>query len=102
MIRHIVLLRFRPEITEAEKTAIYADLLALRQIVPGFLTMSYGPNISPEDKDKGFSDAFCMDFVDVAARDAYLEHPDHKAAGGRLVAALQDGRDGLIVFDIAV
>ena len=43
-----------------------------------------------------------MDFSDAAARDAYLIHPDHKAAGAKLVAALEGGRDGLMVFDIEV
>ena len=37
MIRHIVLVRFRPEITTDEKRAIYAELESLRELVPGFL-----------------------------------------------------------------
>ena len=102
MIRHIVLVRFRPEITAAEKSAIYAELESLRELVPGFLGMSYGPNVSPEGLHKGFTEGFSMDFVDEAARDAYLVHPAHKAAGGRLVAALEGGRDGLVVFDMMV
>ncbi|WIY53986.1 Dabb family protein [Devosia sp. YIM 151766] len=102
MIRHIVLLRFRPEIAAAERAAIYTELASLREVVPGFLAMSAGANVSPEGKDQGFSEAFIMDFADAAARDAYLVHPDHQAAGARLVAALEGGRDGLIVFDIAV
>jgi hypothetical protein len=102
MIRHHVFLRFRPEITEADKSAIYAELAALRDLVPGFLGMSQGPNASPEGLDQGFSDGFSMDFADEAARDAYLVHPAHKAAGSRLVAALEGGRDGLIVFDLVV
>lgn len=100
MIRHIVILRFRPEITEAEKARIYADLDSLRELVPGFVGMSYGPNVSPEGLGQGFADGFSMDFSDAAARDTYLEHPEHKAAGSRLVAALEGGRDGLIVFDM--
>lgn len=102
MIRHIVLLRFRPEITDAEKTAIYADLESLRELVPGFVGMSYGPNVSPEGLHQGYTEAFAIDFTDAAARDAYLVHPAHKAAGSRLVAALEGGREGLIVFDIVV
>jgi Stress responsive A/B Barrel Domain. len=102
MIRHIVLLRFRPEVTPEQRNVIYADLAALKAVIPGFLAMSYGSNVSPEGKDRGFADGFSMDFVDEAARDAYLEHPDHKAAGSRLVAALEGGRDGLIVFDLVV
>lgn len=102
MIRHIVLLRFRSEITIDQRNAIYNDLASLKSVVPGMLSMSYGANVSPEGKDKGYSDGFSMDFVDEAARDAYLIHPDHQAAGGRLVAALEGGRDGLIVVDLVV
>ncbi|MBN9333498.1 Dabb family protein [Devosia sp.] len=102
MIRHCVLVRFRPEVTLQDRAAIYAELESLREVVPGFLAMSAGPNVSPEGLHKGFIDGFTMDFVDEAARDTYLDHPDHKAAGARLVAALEGGRDGLIVFDMAV
>ena len=102
MIRHIVLVRFRPEITQAEKASIYAELESLRELVPGFLGASYGANVSPEGLHKGFSDGFAMDFVDAAARDAYLVHPAHKAAGARLVAALDGGLDGVLVFDLEV
>lgn len=102
MIRHCVFVRFRPEITDAEKAKIYADLDALKTVVPGLRAMSAGPNVSPEGLSQGFADGFTMDFENEAARDAYLVHPDHKAAGGRLVAALEGGRDGLIVFDIVV
>ena len=100
MIRHIVLVRFRPEITGAEKSAIYAELESLRELVPGFLGASYGPNVSPEGLGRGFVDGFAMDFTDAAARDAYLVHPAHKAAGARLVAALEGGIEGLVVFDM--
>ena len=102
MIRHIVLLRFRADVSTDQRNVIYADLAALKSVVPGMLAMSYGPNVSPEGKDMGFADGFSMDFVDEAARDAYLVHPDHQAAGSRLVAALEGGRDGLVVFDLVV
>ena len=102
MIRHIVLVRFRPEITEAEKASIYAELESLRELVPGFLGASYGPNVSPEGLGKGYVDGFTMDFSDEAARDAYLVHPAHQAAGARLVAAVDGGIEGLVVFDLVV
>lgn len=102
MIRHIVLLRFRPDVSQDERNAIYADLAALKSVVPGYLAISYGANVSPEGLHQGHTEAFTIDFVDEAARDAYLVHPDHKSAGARLVAALEGGRDGLVVFDIVV
>jgi hypothetical protein len=102
MLRHCVFLRFRSEIDAAQKAALYADLAALESVVPGFLGMSAGPNVSPEGKDQGFADGFVMDFADAAARDAYLVHPDHKAAGARLTAALDGGSAGLVVFDMEI
>lgn len=102
MIRHCVFVRFRAEVPETERNDIYADLAALKTVVDGFLAISYGANVSPEGLHQGFRDGFTMDFVDEAARDAYLVHPAHQAAGARLVAALEGGRDGLIVFDLVV
>jgi hypothetical protein len=102
MIRHCVFVRFRADVPDEERNAIYADLAALKSVVDGFLAISYGPNVSPEGLHQGFVDGFTIDFVDETARDAYLVHPAHKAAGSRLVAALEGGREGLIVFDLVV
>ena len=46
--------------------------------------------------------ASMMDFKDVAARDTYLDHPEHKKAGAQLVSLLEGGREGLMVFDLDV
>jgi hypothetical protein len=51
---------------------------------------------------RGFTHGFTIDFRDVAARDAYLVHDDHSRAGARLVAALEGGTDGLMVFDLEI
>ncbi len=102
MIRHCVFVRFRADVGQGERLAIYDQLAALKSVVPGIVGASFGPNVSPEGLGRGFADGFIMDFADAAARDAYLVHPDHKAAGGRLVAALDGGVDGLVVFDLEV
>lgn len=102
MIRHCVFVKFRPDVPAAERQGIYDQLAALRGHLPGIAAMSFGPNVSPEGLHQGFADGFTIDFADAAARDAYLVDDAHRAAGGRLVAALEGGRDGLIVFDIAV
>ena len=100
MIRHCVFFRFRNDVDAAERAAIYAGLGALVGQIEGLLSVDFGPNISPEGRSQGFNDGFIMDFADEAARDRYLPHPAHKAAGARLVAALEGGREGLIVFDL--
>ncbi|WP_417308099.1 Dabb family protein [Devosia sp.] len=103
MIRHIVLVKFRADVTADARAAIFGDLAALRDHLPGIVAMQFGANVSPEGKSLGFEHGFVIDFGDAAARDAYLVDPAHKAAGAQMVAALEGGRDsGLIVFDIAI
>ena len=40
-----------------------------------------------------------MDFESVAARDAYLPHPDHEAVKQVVVEVLDGGIDGVVAFD---
>jgi hypothetical protein len=103
MIRHCVFIRFRTEVSQAEKDGIWADIRALKAVVPGYLAAYIGSNVSPETgMDKGFSEGFVIDFADSAARDAYLVHPDHEKAGGRIVAAAEGGVAGILVYDLEV
>lgn len=102
MIRHVVLCRFRGDVDGPDRSGVHASLDALKDVVPGILATSFGPNVSPEGLAQGFDDGFVIDFADAAARDAYLVHPDHVAAGKALVALLEGGVDGLVVFDMEV
>ena len=100
-IRHIVLVKFRSDVPATERQGIYDQLAALGEHLT-ITAMSFGANISPEGLHQGFTDGFTMDFPDAAARDAYLVDPAHQAAGARVLAALEGGLAGLLVFDIAV
>jgi len=100
MIRHCVLLRFASNITATDRQGIYDELRALKPKIDGLVAASFGANVSPEGFAQGFNDGFTIDFRDAAARDAYLVHPDHQAAGGKLVSMLAGGVAGLVVFDL--
>ena len=102
MIRHIVLVNFRDDISDAHKDEIYGDLRALVGQIDGLLNASFGPNVSPEGLSKGYRDGFTMDLRDADARDRYLAHPAHQAAGAKLVAATQGGPDGVLPFDLEI
>ncbi|KKC39630.1 stress responsive protein [Devosia epidermidihirudinis] len=102
MIRHCVFLKFRDDVATEEREAIYAGLNALVGQIDGLLRADFGPNVSPEGLGQGFKDGFIMDLADAAARDRYLVDPAHQAAGARLVAALEGGVAGLLVFDLDV
>jgi Stress responsive A/B Barrel Domain len=100
MIRHCVLLRFAAQVTNSDKDAIYQRLASLQSVVPGFERIVCGANSSAERLSQGFDDGFVIEFVDASARDTYLAHPDHQRAGAALVAMLDGGPAGLVVFDL--
>ncbi len=101
MIRHLVFLRYRTEITEADKQALYDDLAGLSDRIEGIEDFQTRHNVSVEDPlVRGFRDMFWFDFRDTAVRDAYLVDEVHQAIGARIVAALDGGADGVFVCDI--
>jgi Stress responsive A/B Barrel Domain len=99
MIRHFVALRFNAGTCSEVKLGIFASLAALVSVIEGILNFHSGPNVSVEPLSRGFDDVFWFDFRDVAARDAYLIHPEHQVIGARIVAAT-GGIEGVFVFDV--
>lgn len=102
MIRHIVLIKFRSDVSDGQIADLFAGLAALGARVPGMRGFDGGVSVSPEKLEQGFRHGFCIDFDDEGARDAYLEHPDHKVLGGQLVGMAEGGVSGLVVFDLEV
>jgi hypothetical protein len=102
MIRHIVLIRFRPELSETEINAIFADLHRIKDVLPGVLAITSGRSQSPEKIERGFLHGFVADFADWDALAAYQAHPDHRRVGAALVASAVGGLDGILVFDLPV
>jgi hypothetical protein len=100
MIRHIVLMKARPGVPEAEIAAIFTDLAAIKAKLPGILSIHAGRSESPEQMERGHMHGFTVDFADWASLAAYQDHPDHKRVGAALVAAAEGGLDGLLVFDL--
>jgi len=96
-MRHIVLVRVPADVPPQAVTEAFDALAALQGTMPGLLSFHSGPNTSPEGKDEGFNYGFVMDFVDAAARDAYLVDPRHAAAGTGLRAIRAP--QGVLVFD---
>ena len=101
MIHHIVLLRLRPEVTEAEIGAVFAELHALQGELPGLRLVASGRSESPEHIERGYMHGLVLQFDDWIALQRYQDDPRHRAAGAKLVAAAAGGIDGLLVFDLA-
>jgi len=102
MIRHIVFIKFRPELEAAQIEEKLQAVVALKGKIGGILSITAGENNSPESLEKGFRHGFVVDFTDGAARDAYLPHPEHAKVGKSLVEAADGGIEGILVFDYAI
>ncbi len=100
MIRHIVLLRLRPDVTEAEIGAVFAEVHALQGSLPGLRRVMSGRSESPERIERGYLHGMVVDFDDWAALARYQTDPRHQASGAKFVAACQGGLDGILVFDL--
>lgn len=98
-IKHIVLLKFKPETTDAKVEELFAELGRLADKLDGVLDFNWGKNNSQEGLDKGFTHGFVMTFRDDAGRDEYLPHPDHEVIKGKIFAELDGGFDGVHVLD---
>lgn len=102
MIRHIVLIRFQPQVSEAEIAALFTALPRLAGLLPGVLAHASGRSESPEQLERGYLHGFTIDFADWQALQAYADHPEHKIFGGQLVAHAIGGLEGLLVFDLEI
>lgn len=102
MIRHVVLINFRPELDEAAIRQVLDSVAKLKDRIDGILAVTAGANNSPESLEKGFRHGFVIDFRDAAARDAYLPHPEHVKVGRVIVEAAQGGITGILVFDYGI
>ena len=102
MIRHIVLIRFRADVTDAAIADLFAELHRIEGQVPGLRAICAGRSESPEQMERGYMHGFVVDFDDWEGLQAYQDNAAHQALGAGLVAHAEGGKDGILVFDLPV
>jgi len=98
-IKLVVLMKFKPEVSQDTIDGIVADFHEIKAQLPGMLDFSIGSNVSKEGVDKGFTHGFVMTFADVEALRTYLPHPDHQAVKAKILESLDGGIDGAMIID---
>ncbi len=99
MLYHIVLLKLKKETTKSQIDAFYTNICGLKDEIPGIISVDIGPNISIEDKQRGYEIGFVMKFEDSDARDNYVPHPKHREVGKKYVRPIAE-KEGVLVFDL--
>ena len=97
-IQHIVLFKFKPEVTTEKIMELFRLLAELQRLIPGITYFAGGPYSSPEGMNQGYTHGFLMTFESVEARNAYLPHPEHERVKAALLACI----DSAIAFDFEV
>ncbi len=94
-LRHIVLFKYKPEVTPAQLDEINRAFQDLKRQIPQVKDFERGINNSPEGLDKGFTHGYLITFASEEDRAAYLPHPAHK----KFVELLGGKLDEPLVFD---
>src|SRR5215470_4564216 len=78
---HLVSFKFKENATPEQIREVEEAFRDLKRKIRQIQSYDSGVNISPERLNKGFTHGFVLTFKNDQARDAYLNHPDHKAFG---------------------
>ncbi|GAS82480.1 Dabb family protein [Paenibacillus amylolyticus] len=99
MFEHLVVFKFNDKITLAKQQEWVAQLLALKEQIPGIVALTAGINETEEtDRIQGYTIGLRVTFEDQDALRAYGPHPAHQA----FVASLDGWVEDVIVVDYAI
>lgn len=93
--RHVVLFKFKDSASPEQIRNVETAFRALPGKISAIQSLEWGTNVSPENKNDGFTHCFFVTFKDKAGVDAYLPHPAHKEFGATLRGIL----DKVLVVD---
>ena len=89
-IRHVVCFKFKESAKKSEIERVEKEFSALKDKIPGILSLEWGKNNSPVNLNKDFTHCFIVSFKDEEARKVYLPHPEHMAFVSILKPILED------------
>ncbi|CAH0537089.1 Dabb family protein [Vibrio marisflavi] len=95
MIRHVLLIKFKPTADDSGIDQLKTLFLSIPERVEGVTSVEWGLNDSPEGKNQGYSHCVFMTFANEQGRQNYLPHPEHEALKAVFRPLLED----VIVFD---
>lgn len=93
--RHVVLFKFKDSASPADVKTVEDAFRKLSTQVDTITGYEWGTNVSPENKNEGFTHCFMVTFKDKAGLETYLPHPAHDA----FKAVLHPFLDKVLVID---
>jgi hypothetical protein len=95
LLRHVVLLKFKPDTTPEQLKAIETAFAELPKKIDTITAFEWGTDVAPEKRSEGFTHCFLVTFASEAGRDAYLPHAAHQ----EFVKLLKPQMEKVLVVD---
>jgi hypothetical protein len=95
MITHVVLLKPKEDVSQAEIATALDHAQALQHAIPGLVSVQAGENLNSSN-DQGYTHGFVMQFTDIQAFNGYAPHPAHQPVSQELRRICQS----IIDFDV--
>jgi 6-phosphogluconolactonase (cycloisomerase 2 family) len=89
-LRHVVNFKFKENISKEKMDEALSAFANLKNEIPEVAHIEWGINNSTEGLSKGFNYCFTITFNDADAREIYVFHEAHLAAGKKIVPLLDD------------
>jgi hypothetical protein len=89
-LNHVVSFKFKSTASPDDIKKVETAFRDLKTKIPQIVSYEWGTNVSKEKHDKGFTHCFILSFKSEKDRDAYIDHPEHKAFGKLLHPYLDD------------
>jgi hypothetical protein len=89
-LQHVVCFKFKTTAAPQDIKKVEEAFQALPKQISQVQSFEWGTNVSKEKHDKGFTHCYVLSFKSEADRDAYIEHPAHKAFGKIVGPVLDD------------
>jgi hypothetical protein len=75
MLKHVVMMKFKPGIREAEIEGVERGLGALPSVIPEILSYEFGRDVVCSERSYDFG--LVSEFIDLDSLQRYQRHPDH-------------------------
>ncbi|MGE0082906.1 MAG: Dabb family protein [Desulfococcaceae bacterium] len=90
MIRHIVMMKFRADVSEEKIAEVEEGLGSLPDLIPEIESYEFGRDIARLDRSHDF--ALVAAFADMEALQKYMMQPDHRKVSGLIREICEDIR----------
>jgi lysophospholipase L1-like esterase len=95
LLRHVVLFKFKPEVTKAQVQEVVDAFASLPKKISEIKDFEMGTDVSVENKSEGFTHGFVVTFADEKGREVYLPHAAHQ----EFVKLVDPRIEKVLVFD---